>query len=272
MWRRHWGLTRNPFDGRIPPYVPTPTHAEAVARLVHAVDSAERSARLVAEPGLGKTVVLEQALNLARDPSRRIARIAAPLDTESFYANLAERLGRRVEPGTGVGRAWRALSDAVRLCQLQGLSVVFAVDDAHLLPNPADLDRLRHLDPDARITLLQVQRPVEDAVDTPFPTDWPLPVRLVPLTRAETANYLDVRISAADRVGPIFTPRAVTQLHALSGGVPRGVDRLAALALMAGAVRGLEMVTPDVIDGAARECNLASTVPAIPRPGGWLEL
>ena len=62
-------------------------------------------------------------------------------------------------------------------------------------------------------------------------------------------------LRAAGRAEPTFTPRALNVLHACSGGVPRGVARLGSLALMAGAVRGLEMITPEIIEGVALECG-----------------
>ena len=75
------------------------------------------------------------------------------------------------------------------------------------------------------------------------------------MTRSETAHYVSTKLAAAGREREAFLPPAVGRLHALSGGNPRGVDRLATLALMAGAVRGLEVVTPDVVDGVAVECE-----------------
>ena len=44
------------------------------------------------------------------------------------------------------------------------------------------------------------------------------------------------------------------RLHARSAGVPRGLDRLASLALLAGAVQRLEILSPEVVEGVAREC------------------
>src|SRR5438093_11607178 len=80
MWMRHWNLVRNPFSGRDVPFVSTPAHAEAEARLVHAIAQEERSATLTAAPGLGKTLVLGRVLAQARLPSRRIARGTCPID------------------------------------------------------------------------------------------------------------------------------------------------------------------------------------------------
>ena len=81
-------------------------------------------------------------------------------------------------------------------------------------------------------------------------------IRLAPLTRSEAAEYLARKLSAAGRSEATFTPRAITRLHLLSQGVPRGLDRLATLALMAGAMRGLEVIGPEVVEGVAAECVL----------------
>ena len=96
----------------------------------------------------------------------------------------------------------------------------------------------------------------------PDPGPWGLAIRLQPLTRSEAERFLTAKLAAAGRDEPAFTPRAITRLHALSAGVPRGLDRLASLALMAGAVRRLEMIPAEVVEGVAREC-----VGAVPAEG-----
>ena len=257
MVGRHWGLTHDPFGPGAGPFVATPVHGEAAARLAHAIEAGERSVLLRAGEGLGKSRILAEALDRSRGPGRRIARVAGPVDGAAMLAGLAAGLGARVPAGANRATAWRALGDAARVCRWLGEAVVLAIDDCHLLNDPADrldLERLSSLDshPSARVTTVFVGR--EDEASGPGPSPWGLAVRLVPLSRSETASYLDAKVAAAGRAGATFTPRAVTRLHALGGGVPRGLDRLASLALMAGALRGLEVVTPDVVDGAAREC------------------
>jgi MSHA biogenesis protein MshM len=270
MWLRHWGLARDPFgeDRRFSAssFAAIPAHHEAVARLTHTIETAGRSARLIAGAGLGKTTVLERSLAAARSPTRRIARATNPIDGTSLIATLAEGLGARVGAGAGRALGWRSLVDAARLCRFQGIHVVLVVDGCHMLADPVDrldLDRLPHLDPDpaSRLTVLRVGRPDPHPGAIDPPPEWELAIRLAPLTRADAASYLDAKLTSAGRPGPTFTPRAFTRIHALSGGVPRGIDRLAQLALMAGALRGLEMVPPEVVDGSARECD-AAHVPA----------
>jgi MSHA biogenesis protein MshM len=257
MWRRYWNLTRDPFGGRGVPFVATPSHAEAEARLEHAIDRGERLAVLRAAEGLGKTTVLEQVLARARRPDRRLARVACQADGSSLLIGLSEGLGVRPAPGRGRSGAWRALADAVRLLRLQGLGAVFAIDDAHRLADPSargELDRLLHIDPhpEARFTVLLAGR--EGGEGTPVSDPWSLAARLSPLTRSEAASFVTEKLRAAGRDEPTFTPRAITRLHAVSSGVPRGLDRLASLALMAGAVQRLEIIPPDVVEGVATEC------------------
>jgi MSHA biogenesis protein MshM len=81
------------------------------------------------------------------------------------------------------------------------------------------------------------------------------------LTRSDAENYLTAKLASAGRDEPTFTPRAIHRLHLISAGNPRGLDRLASLALMAGALRKLEIVTPEIIDGVALECRSDPLVP-----------
>jgi type II secretory pathway predicted ATPase ExeA len=260
MWKRHWKLWRDPFAGPGTPYVPLSAHEEAVARLVDTVETGQRGAVLRAGDGLGKSVVLARALAETRGPSRRAVLLSGPGDGAGMLASLAEGLGRRVPPGAGRGPCWKALDEAVRLCRWQRLGVVLAVDDCQHLTDPSDrldLERLTHLDPhpETRLTVLLAFRTVEDDGSSPAAPPWELRVRLPALTRGDAEVYLGVKLAAAGRDVPTFTPRAIQRLHAASGGNPRGLDRLASLALRAGALRGLEIVTPDVIEGVARECT-----------------
>ena len=107
---------------------------------------------------------------------------------------------------------------------------------------------------ETRLTVIRVGRPSSEP--SPEPEDgWTLAIGLLRLTRSQVDAYLNAKLAVAGASERIFTPRAVTRLHGLSGGIPRGLEQLAALSLMAGAVRGLEVIAPDVVNGVARECR-----------------
>lgn len=259
MWKRYWKLSCDPFDPRTSPFVPLEAHQEAVARLVETIESGRKLAILQEKEGMGKSRVLAQALREARNPWRRVVRASSPVDGASLFAELAESLGSRAPVGASRGVAWKHLSEALRLCRWQRLQVILAIDDCQDLLDPVDrldLDRLVHADPHpaARITLIQVFRQTDDDVMRPL-DPWSLAIPLPSLMRLECDRYVTTKLAAAGREEPIFTPRAIQKLHVLTEGVPRSLDRLASLALMAGAVRGLEIIPPEVIEGVSGECR-----------------
>jgi MSHA biogenesis protein MshM len=271
VWTRYWKLSRDPFLAVGTAYVNLTPHAEAVARLVETIESGRRRAVLRADAGLGKSVVLARVLAEARGPARRavLRSCAAAGDGAGLLASLAEGLGRRVPAGSTRGMSWKALEEAVRLCRWQRLGVILAVDDCQYLVEPADqfdLERLVHLDshPETRLTVLLVYRAEEEEGGRGhIAAPWELKIGLPALTRGDTEVYLRQKLAAAGRDEPTFTPRAIVRIHAASAGIPRGLDRLASLALMAAALHGREIVTPDVVEDVARECVLDPPVPLI---------
>lgn len=253
----HWGLRHNPFAPGGSGFVAVGGHVQAVMRLRLAVEMGERVASLQGPEGVGKTAVLVRALQGLREPGRRVVLVQAEGDGHSLTGRLVELLGGRVCGTESRALLWRMLGDRVKLCRLQGLGLVLGVDDAHELDDPEEIERLGRLDPHprARISVLKVGR--DEGAGS-----WGLSVRLAPLTRSEAAEYVVRKLSWAGRAEAVFTPRAMTRLHLRSEGRPLGVDRLAALALVEGAVRGLEVIGPEVVEGVVAECGrTASTHP-----------
>jgi len=273
MWHRHWGLVRDPFDDVHSPYVSLPSHDEALYRLAHAIERGHRHAVFRAEAGLGKTMVLRRAIAEARGPRRRVALIHAPADEAQLLDMLADGLG----PPVGAGREaqsqsqspWRALGRTLRVASLQGFQVVLGIDDwdgRSGSPALRDLNALAHqgFGPEARLTVIRAGRTAPDDQPDQAEDGWALAIGLKRLTRSQVETYLAAKLAAAGCGERLFTPRAITRLHGISGGVPRALESLAAWGLMAGAARGLEVVSPDIVDGVAEEC-LPALSPAIAR-------
>jgi MSHA biogenesis protein MshM len=267
----HWGLSRDPFAEFDSAYVSLPSHDEAVACLVFAIETTQRRAILAAASGLGKTTVLRKALAQAHSPRRRFASVSCPNDGILLLTLLAERLGQRVGRESGRLGAWRALERAVRVASLQGYHVVMAVDDCDDSVDAAtrrDLDSLTHLGSTAStgLTIIQLER--TDGGGQPVASGaWLLTAGLDALTRSQAERYLTAKLERAGSSERMFTPRAITRLHAISLGIPRGLERLASRCLMTGAGRGLEVINPDLVDAVAGEC-WPSSLSAGPRLQG----
>jgi general secretion pathway protein A len=258
VWLRHWGLTRDPFGEWDSAYVPLPSHDEAVARLVYAIERAQRFSPFLAESGLGKTTVLRQALKVTRHSSRRTVIVHAPSDGQQLLGLLADGLGLPFAIGSDRAGVWRGLARAIRTASLEGNHLLFAVDgwDEELTPSAIqDLFALMELGRfrSGLLTLIRVGRGPTDErmVSYEEPT---LAIGLERLTRSEAETYVEAKLAAAGCADRVFTPRALTRLHSWSEGVPRGIDQLSTFSLMAGAVQGLELISPDVVDGVALRC------------------
>jgi hypothetical protein len=258
VWQRHWGLVRDPFAGSDSPYVPLPSHDEALARLVHSIEQARRVVTFRAEAGLGKTTVLRRSIAESRTPSRRFVVIGSPPDGTQLLGLLADRLGPPLGREPSRHSAWISLRRAVQAASFQGLHLVLAIDGWDEPLDAAarnDLVALAHLglEPETRLTILRVSRALPGSHADPV-EPWTLAIGLQRLTRSQGESYLQAKLSAAGCAGPIFTAHAFTRLHVWSGGVPRGLEQLAMLCLISGAARGLEVIPPDVVDGVAEAC------------------
>lgn len=257
MWVAHWRFIREPFDEGGGPFVPLPGHEEAVARLLHTIESGGRFAILNAPPGLGKSRVLEQALARARGPLRRIALVKSPLDEDDLMIRLAETLGMRPRRSGNRGEVWRSLAREIRLCSIQGLGVVLAIDGGRDLSRSGGsecLVRLAGLGGTDRGPVTVVLATEADCWETDLDSRfWPLSIRLRPLSFSEAETFLHAKLAAAGCRELVFTHRAVCRLHLLSAGNPRGLERLATLCLMAGASQGREAVSPELVDSVTSE-------------------
>jgi type II secretory pathway predicted ATPase ExeA len=268
MWQQHWGLGRDPFDEAETPYVPLPSHDEAVFRLIYSIEQARRDVVFTASAGLGKTIVLRRALAEIRSPGRRVVLIETASDELRILGRLAAHLGQSVGRQADIPSRWQALERGVRIAVLQGLHVIVALDNWTIECETRALDDLQALAYDgsgqgARLTTVRVGRePWNGGPESR--DDGALTIGLMHLTRSQVEDYLARKLSAVGCNDPIFTPRAVTRIHGLSRGVPRGLERLASLSLMAGAVKGLEVIPPDLVDGVAQECRLDG-----PKDKGW---
>lgn len=258
MWLRHWGLTHDPFGASPAPYVPMATHDEALARVIFAVDRGQRAISLVADAGLGKTMVAREAVRQLRNPRRRAIVVPAPADGRQLLGRVADGLGLPFAAGSDREGIWRSLVRVLGAAAVEGRHVVVFIDGWDEEPDAAIMKDLTALTNQAvrggpPLSVVRVGRRAgaEDGSDP-----WTLAIGLERLTHMEAEAYLQARLKAAGCRDPLFTPRAVVRLHSWSDGVPRALDELASVALVAGAIQGQEVVTPDVVDGVAMS-NLA---------------
>jgi type II secretory pathway predicted ATPase ExeA len=267
VWYRHWGLSRHPFNGADSPYISLPSHDEALYRLVYSIEQGHRLVIFRAEAGLGKTTVLRRAIAESRSPRREVVLVRPTADGLQVPGLIAERLGLPGRHESGRDPMWQAMVRSLRVASLEGFHVILAIDDegedsASTIVRNLVVTARAGCEYEARLTIIRVGRPISEPRFEPE-DGWPLAIRLQRLTRSQVEQYLVAKLTAAGSSERVFTPRAVTRLHGLSAGIPRGLEQLAGMSLMAGAVRGLEVIPPDVVDGVARECRESDSISSV---------
>jgi type II secretory pathway predicted ATPase ExeA len=274
MYLEHFGLARKPFSKTPDPafLFPSRQHAEALARLSHAVEERE-IAVLTGEVGAGKTMLSRALVDAFADRCRFSFVINPALPPAQLLGAIAEGFG--LPASRRKAETWSALAERLSALDAQGQFPVVVVDEAQLLPGRAAFDELRLLtnlaaDDRALVGLLLIGQPelrqrVRDRGGEPFAQRIGVAFHLGPLDGAETGAYLAHRLRVAGRLEPLFTAEAVAALHRHSGGVPRRINQLAASALLEGFARDAAQVGPDAVEAAAADLTAYLGAPAAAR-------
>jgi general secretion pathway protein A len=269
MYNEYWGFKRSPFSGTTDPerFYEGPGQEEALARLMYVVDEARQGALVLGPAGIGKTLILEVFARRTRRPSREvvIARCPAMGGREMFF-DLAQEFGLAPDGNATEADLWRRLRDHVAANRLQNCQTVIVVDQAQLLAEtPGQLRALHmlyHLDshPAARLTVIMAARPELMRNARPDVIEWvDLGVTLEPFTATQTAEYIRHLTNWGGRTDPIFTDDAINKIQELSGGIPRQINRVCDLGLLAGATEELTQITESLVESVYKELNPDST-------------
>ncbi len=262
MYLEHFGLARKPFSKTPDPefLFPSRQHAEALARLSHALEERE-VAVLTGDVGTGKTTLSRALVDAFADRCRFSFVIHPALPPAQLLAAVAEGFG--LAPGKRKADAFSALAEHVARLDAEGTFAVVVVDEAQLLAGRAAFDELRLLtnlaaDDRALVGIVLIGQPelrdrVREKGGEAFAQRVGVAYHLGPLDREETGAYIAHRLGVAGRADPLFDDAAVTAVHRHTGGVPRRVNQLAANALLEAFARADATVSADVVDAAAAD-------------------
>jgi type II secretory pathway predicted ATPase ExeA len=262
MYLSYYGLERKPFSKTPDPefLYRSPQHAEALARLSHALEERE-PAVLTGEVGVGKTTLSRALVDAYADACRFSFVVNPALPPAQLLAAVAEGFG--LEPARRKVELFGALAEHVARLDEEGRFAVVVVDEAQLLPGRGAYDELRLLtnlaaDDRALLGLLLVGQPelkerLVKRGGEAFAQRVGVAYHLGPLDASDTTRYLEHRLAVAGREAPLFEPDAVLAVHRCSGGLPRRINRLAAGALLEGFARGAATLSAEVVEAVARD-------------------
>ena len=283
MYKSFYNLTRNPFDLTPDPtcFVPTVRHNEALAALYYGIRRHKGVVVVTGEVGTGKTLMLRCLLQLFKESSEIAYAYLfnCRLSPHEFLHYTAADFGLKVDERQSKGTLLLELSKYVTSRGLQGLTTVLVVDEAHNLSMEL-LEEIRLLsnletNDDKLLQIVLVGQPELDLkLDSfdlrPLKQRIALRAHLAPLDEQDTDRYIIERLAiagAASRTEPLFAAEAVKLIHQYSKGFPRLINTICENALITGYARQLNIITPDVVLGVAKDFHLTTNGSKLAKEG-----
>jgi len=267
MYTSFFGLGEKPFAITPDPryLFMSERHAEALAHLLYGINEAGGFIQLTGEVGTGKTTVVRSLLE--RMPGHAdVAVILNPqLTPLEFVLTICEELGifMRDDDASSIKDLVDLLNRRLLEAHAKGRRVVVIVDEAQNL-TPETLEQVRLLtnletasqkllqiiligQPELREVLARVElRQLAQRITGRYHLD--------PLSRAETASYVNHRLKVAgSATGEIFSAAALREVHRLTGGVPRIINVICDRALLGAFTQEQHRIGPALVRDAASE-------------------
>lgn len=266
MYTSFFGLNEKPFSITPDPryLFMSERHGEALAHLVYGVTESGGFVQLTGEVGTGKTTLVRSLLLNRMPENADVAVVLNPqLSVLEFLATICEELHIDVPHNKGSIKAQTdALNRHLLTAHADGRRTILVVDEAQNL-SPAVLEQVRLLTnlETAKQKLLQIiligqpelrellarndLRQLAQRITGRY--------HLEPLSRDETAQYIEHRLKVAGAVGEVFDYGAKKETFRLSQGVPRLINVICDRALLGAYSRESRRVDRRLIRRAAAE-------------------
>jgi general secretion pathway protein A len=277
MYTSFFGLNEKPFAITPDPryLFMSERHGEALAHLVYGVTESGGFMQLTGEVGTGKTTLVRTLLQNKLPNNADVAVVLNPrLSVVEFLETICEELGILAPEIRG---SVKALVDTLNRQLLKahsdGRRVILVVDEAQNLSRDV-LEQVRLLTnlETAKQKLLQIiligQPELRDLLSREDLRQRAQRItgryHLEPLSRDETAQYIEHRLRVAGALGEVFDSSAKREVFRLTEGVPRLINVICDRALLGAYSRETRRVSRRLVRRAAAE------IKGIPYTAPWL--
>ncbi|HEU4385829.1 MAG TPA: AAA family ATPase, partial [Anaeromyxobacteraceae bacterium] len=252
-------------------YYSSAQHAQALMRLMHAVQGMKGLAVLVGDIGAGKTTLARRMLdNLPEDEyeAALLVIIHSGITANWLLRRIALQLGVESPAEEKLALLSQLYQRLVRIHE-QGKKAVVLIDEAQMLASREIMEEFRGLlnleVPEQKlISFVFFGLPeIEDnlRLDPPLAQRVALRYRLEPLSADATEAYIGHRMKLAGATRLPFTPEAVAAIHRFSRGTPRLINTLCDNALFEGFVARQVDVDATLVERVARDLALEAEGP-----------
>jgi N-acetylmuramoyl-L-alanine amidase/type II secretory pathway predicted ATPase ExeA len=265
-----YGLREQPFGVTPDPayLYASRTHCEALDSLTEAILSDRGFLALIAEPGMGKTTLLNQVLDGMRDTARAVFLFQTQCNSREFFQYLMNELG--VESmGMGLVAMHNKLNEILFAEMLAGRRFVLIVDEAQNLDDGV-LETIRMLSnfETTHSKLMQIILAGQPQLGEKLAQYQlkqlmqriTLVQNLEPFSLEETAGYIRHRLKVAGYAGEsLFEPEALELIAERSQGIPRTINKICFRSLLEGYAADATSLSADLVTKAIGRLQFAST-------------
>ena len=273
-----YGLKQQPFDVTPDPayLYRSRVHREAFNAISQGVENLRGFVALVAEPGMGKTTLLNKLMEELNGSARVVFLFQTQCNSSELLRHLLTELGVEHDGGDCVAMH-KILNQTLFEEMLQGRRFVLIVDEAQNLQDSV-LETIRMLSnyETTHSKMIQIvlagQPQLVETLMRPSLVQLRQRIavlaNLEPLDAAETAEYIEHRLRAAGSGDvPIFTAEAMVLIAERSQGIPRSINNICFNAMLAGYMNRLLMIDCEIVEKVASRLDLELLVrPPRPEP------
>jgi general secretion pathway protein A len=266
MYTSFFGLNEKPFAITPDPryLFMSERHGEALAHLVYGVTESGGFMQLTGEVGTGKTTLVRTLLQNKLPNNADVAVVLNPrLSVIEFLETICEELGILAPEIRGSVKALvDALNHQLLRAHAEGRRVILVVDEAQNLSRDV-LEQVRLLTnlETAKQKLLQIiligQPELRDLLAREDLRQLAQRItgryHLEPLSRDETAQYIEHRLRVAGALGEVFDGPAKREVYRLTKGVPRLINVVCDRALLGAYSKETRRVNRRLVRRAAAE-------------------
>ena len=276
MYTSFFGLNEKPFSITPDPryLFMSERHGEALAHLVYGVTESGGFMQLTGEVGTGKTTLVRTLLLNKMPANADVAVVLNPqLSAREFLVTVCEELSVPVpEDKNSIKALIDALNHHLLDAHADGRRTILVMDEAQNLA-PDVLEEVRMLTnlETSKQKLLQIiligQPELRDVLARNDLRQLAQRItgryHLEPLSREETAQYIEHRLKVAGALGEVFDSGAKREVFRLSQGVPRLINVICDRALLGAYSSETRRVTRRMVRRAAAE------ITGKPKPASW---
>ena len=268
-YENFYGLKEQAFsnapDSRF--YYESSQHAEAMVRMLHAVDTMKGLTVVVGDIGAGKTLLARKALEkLEQDPQYEatlLVIVHSEISAEWMLKKIAHQLGVDT-PSETKGQVISQLYERLMKIYEEGRKAVVLIDEANMLQKKEIFEEFRgllNLEVPGRklISIVLLGLP---ELETYLGLDPPLLQRVAmkffikSLTLDTSEQYIRHRLNVAGCERDIFTPAAFQKIFDYTKGIPRLINTTCDNAMLEGYLLKREQIDADIIEQVVKDLGL----------------